>query len=387
MPAQPLHIAHVIYALKTGGLENGLVNLINRLPEDQFRHTIICMTEFDDFAARITRPGVAIHALSKKDGHDLSVFVKLYRLFRELKPDIVHTRNLATIEVQIPAWLAGVPGRIHGEHGRDSVDPDGLVKKYQWLRKFCSPVVQRFVALSKDLEDYLIHRVKIPTAKVTRICNGVDTKKFQPDHGKGGAKSHPFADTDLIIGYVGRMNAVKDPLNLARAFVLLHQQGPDRPVRLVMLGDGPERKRVLDYLAQHDCSELAWLPGQTESVAEQMRSFDVYVLPSLAEGISNTLLETMATGLPAVVTRVGGNEELALDKETALLVERDDSVALANALNAYLTDPEIRKRHGSAARRRVEESFSLQRMVEQYSVMYQQLSARPNDVVSRGIRT
>lgn len=366
---QSLHIAHVIYALKTGGLENGLVNLINRLPIDEYRHTIICLTDSDDFAKRITRPDVTIHALHKRAGHDLGIFVRLFQLFRTMQPDIVHTRNLATIEAQIPAWLARVPVRIHGEHGRDRNDPDGMVKKYQWLRQTCAFFIQHFIALSAELERYLLERVRIAPNRIIRICNGVDTERFKPRL-KPENPPHPFGPGKFIIGYVGRMDAVKDPLNLVRAFIQLHTDAPN--TKLVMIGDGAECDKARVLLEHAGLSKQAWLPGAQHHVAEIMQSFEIYVLPSMAEGISNTLLEAMACGLPVVATRVGGNSELVVDGESALLVERENSAALSEAIKAYIEDPELRQRHGDAARVRVEQFFSLDGMVRQYADVYQQ---------------
>ena len=120
-------IVHIIYRLGVGGLENGLVNLINRIPADQYRHAIICLTDSTDFSKRIQRDNVAVYEIHKRPGHDAQSFVKVYKLLKQLKPDIVHTRNLAAIEYQVCAVLAGVPFRIQGEHGWDVFDPDGSV--------------------------------------------------------------------------------------------------------------------------------------------------------------------------------------------------------------------------------------------------------------------
>ncbi len=129
---QPQLIVHVIYRLGVGGLENGLVNLINRLPSESYRHAIVCLTDSTDFSKRIQRQDVAIYEIHKKPGQDWGSFVKVYKLFKQIKPAIVHTRNLAAIEYQICALLAGVPYRVHGEHGWDVYDPDGNNVKYQW---------------------------------------------------------------------------------------------------------------------------------------------------------------------------------------------------------------------------------------------------------------
>src|SRR3569832_781592 len=120
--ARPL-IAHVFFLLAVGGLENGLVILINRTP--QYRHAIICLTEYTDLHRRIRHAAVSLHALHKREGHDYGVLLRLWRLLRALRPGVVHSRNLAALEAQLPALLAGVPGRVHGEHGRDVHDLDG----------------------------------------------------------------------------------------------------------------------------------------------------------------------------------------------------------------------------------------------------------------------
>lgn len=128
--ARPL-IAHVVFRLSVGGLENGVVNLVNNLPEERYRHTIVCLTNHTNFRERIKRPDVPLHALGKSDGHGLVTAWKCYRLFRAIRPAIVHTRNLGCLEAVIPAFLAGVPVRVHGEHGWDLFDPQGRQRKYQ----------------------------------------------------------------------------------------------------------------------------------------------------------------------------------------------------------------------------------------------------------------
>ena len=112
-------VAHAIYRLDVGGLENGLVNLINRIPAQRFRHAIICLTEYSEFRQRLTRDDVAVYALHKPPGNSPMTQFRLWRLLNQLRPDIVHTRNMGALEATLPAALAGVPVRIHGEHGRD----------------------------------------------------------------------------------------------------------------------------------------------------------------------------------------------------------------------------------------------------------------------------
>ena len=171
-------IAHVVFRFDVGGLENGVVNLLNRLPSEAYRHVIIALTDITDFRKRIARHDVQFIALEKAPGHTFWVYPRLYRLFRELRPAIVHSRNLAALEVVIPAWLSGVAVRIHGEHGRDVGDLDGSSRKYRWVRRFYRPFVTKYIALSRDLEDYLITAVGVPRGKIEQIYNGVDIMRF-----------------------------------------------------------------------------------------------------------------------------------------------------------------------------------------------------------------
>ena len=149
--SRPL-VAHVVYRFDTGGLENGIVNLINHMPTSAYRHLVVALTEVvPGFARRIERDDVKFIALHKPPGHGAKLYPQLFRLFREQRPAIVHTRNLAALECQVPAALAGVPVRIHGEHGRDVGDLDGTRWRYQWLRRAYRPFVHKYVALSRDL--------------------------------------------------------------------------------------------------------------------------------------------------------------------------------------------------------------------------------------------
>jgi len=222
MQRSPL-IAHVIYKLGVGGLENGLTNLINQMPVDKYRHMIICLTGSTQFRERIKREGVQIIDLQKKDGQDWRSFISLYQILKQHKVDIVHTRNLAAIEYQVPAFVAGVKYRVHSEHGWDTFDPEGNNKKYQLLRRLISPLIQVFIPLSLHLQSYLTEKVGISKQKITRICNGVDIEKFYPAKIKHSVTDCPllYSTGIVTIGTVGRMHGVKDQLTLIHAFRLL----------------------------------------------------------------------------------------------------------------------------------------------------------------------
>lgn len=377
--AAPL-VAHLIHRLDVGGLENGLVNLINGMPEQRFRHAIICLTTATGFKRRIKRPGVAIFTLDKPAGNSPRTLYRLWRLLRELRPAILHTRNLAALEGAVPAALAGVRIRIHGEHGRDIGDIDGSNVRQQRIRRLFKPFVSQYIALSKDLEAYLCDKIHVPRARIAQLYNGVDTGLFHPAPGRRDPLPAPgfAAAGTFVIGTIGRMQPVKDQLTLARAFVLLLKMIPRTvaELRLVMIGDGPLRAEVAAILERAGALDLAWLPGERDDIPQLLRGFDLFVLPSLGEGISNTILEAMASGLAVVATAVGGNPELVAEGQSGTLVPSADPQAMAEAIFRYVASPAECRRQGQEARRIAVRDFGMAAMVEGYMRLYDGLLAR-----------
>lgn len=378
---KPPLIVHIIYALGTGGLENGLVNILNRCPPERYRHAIICLTSAAHFANRLTALNVEVIELHKRPGHDLAMYWRLWRQLRRLRPAIVHTRNLAALETQ---WLGLLlPGckRVHGEHGRDMHDLDGSNRKYQWLRRALSPLIHRFIAVSQDLSQWLIDIVHIPKAKVSRIYNGVDKQLFR----QGPNESCPTparmpegfraCDNTVVLGTVGRLVAVKDQQLL---LVTLHRLIRERPelstkLRLVIVGAGPEYAALCALRDKLALTDRVWLAGEREDIPELLRTLDIFVLPSLGEGISNTLLEAMATGLPVIATAVGGNPELVTDGKTGLLFPVGDVNALVVAIATLVENPALRRDMGRAALAQTKQFFDWERTVASYLAVYDEL--------------
>ncbi len=376
-PVVPL-IVHVIHRLDYGGMENGLVNLINRTPPDRARHAIVCLTGYTDFRERIRNPDVPVLALGKRDGKDVAAYWRLWRVLRRLAPDIVHTRNLPAVDMVVPAALARVPVRIHGEHGRDVTELVGGQRKYRAIRRAVSPLVDRYIPLSRELETWLAEEIGVPRAKITRIYNGVDVARFHPaEPARAPLPDAAFASPDApgiaVIGTVGRMATVKNQPLLARAFAALAaclDAKAAARLRLVMIGDGPLRAEAAAVIEAAGLAGQVWFAGARDDTPELYRGFDIFALPSDTEGISNTILEAMACGLPVVATEVGGNAELIAAGETGRLTPPGDAEAMAGALGDYVADAELRRRHGAAARARIEALFDLDQMVARYLAAY-----------------
>jgi sugar transferase (PEP-CTERM/EpsH1 system associated) len=375
-PAPPL-IVHIVDRIVIGGMENGIVNLINRTPPERFRHAIICLRYADDFRSRLVSPDVAIFELHKKPGKDIGMYARLWRLLRELRPAIVHTRNLPTADLAVVAVAAGVPRLVHGEHGWDVSEQDGDNVKYNLLRRVMSPMIHTYIAVSRDIEGWLRETIGVPGQKVRQIYNGVDAEKFFPARsGRTALPVDRFAPAGtIVIGTVGRMEVIKGHLTLVQAFIRLAEFLPERAadLRLVIIGTGSLMEPARTLLRDAGLEDRAWLPGARDDVPDLLRAMDIFVLPSLNEGISNTIIEAMATGLPVVATRVGGNSELVVDGKTGTLVPAQDPARMTEAIRDYVVAPALRTEHGGRGRARVEHEYSLERMVADYLSEYDAL--------------
>jgi sugar transferase (PEP-CTERM/EpsH1 system associated) len=374
-------IVHLIYRLDFGGLESLMVERINRMPADCYRHAIVCLTDYNPaFAQKLTRTGVTIHALHKQPGLSLRTHGALWRLLRELQPAVLHSYNLSAIEYAPVALAAGVPVRVNGAHGRDANDPEGKNRKHNLLRRLMVPFYDCCYANSAAMEDWNRDVIGVPARKSRMLANGIDAERFRPRaHGESVvASADPFGPGHVVIGTVGRIQAVKDHATLVEAFALLRQRLPRHTelLRLAIVGDGPLLQRLRDQVATLGLTDSVWLPGARTDVADILRGLDIFAMSSIAEGTPGSALEAMATALPVVGTRVGGIPEVIANGSTGFLVPPSDPAALAAALEQYVLSPELAAQHGAAGRERVLRKYSMAAMVAAYQDMYDSLCER-----------
>jgi sugar transferase (PEP-CTERM/EpsH1 system associated) len=372
-------IAHVLYRLETGGMEQIAVSVINGT-RDKYRHAVICLAGLGAMRERIADPNVPCVSLDRRPGKDWGCYSRLWKALRELQPDLVQTYNLGTLDVAPIAWLAGTRRVVHAEHGRDIADPDGRNRKYRLMRRWLQPFIARFIAVSADLETWLRENIGIAPAKIACIRNGIDTDRYnslaRPGQPRPALGAFAPAGALLIVN-VARLDAVKDQVGLLAAFGMLRDAGPELAtrLRLVVVGEGAERPRLEAEIARQQLDDCVELLGNRDDVPIILAESDVFVLSSVAEGIPLTVLEGMAAGLPVVATRVGGVGEAVVDGATGTLVAPSDPVALAGALRAYVEDEALRLQHGREGRARVEKHFSLPAMLSAYAALYDGLLA------------
>lgn len=373
MPRDVCHVVHFVYRLSIGGMENVVLQIVNHLSNDRFRHTLIALTEIEpELARRVTNPSVHLMALQKPPGQPWKLYPAVYRILRQLKPDVVHSCNIAAMEFLPVAALAGVPLRIHVEHGMDIREISGRAPHYLWLRRLYRPFVSRYVAVS-EREMGIYRDMGVRESRIHLILNGVDTTTFRPrkttDPRPAGFPFQP--GRDWVIGTVGRQTDIKNPLLLAQAFISLVKLGGPRTERaqLVMVGDGPLHARIAQCLRQAGLEERLWLPGARDDVPDILRALDCFVLPSLSEATSCALQEAMATGLPIIATDVGGNAAMLENGACGSLFPSGDAGALTSLLLQHL-DAEGESPLAQSALTSVRERYDLSRTVQSYSDLF-----------------
>jgi sugar transferase (PEP-CTERM/EpsH1 system associated) len=293
-------------------------------------------------------------------------------VLRLLRPAIAHTRNLGTIDLQWLACAARIPARVHGEHGWDAADTTGTNARSLRIRRLCRPPIHRFVAVSNNIANWLQQRVGVASSRITTIINGVDTEKFLPD-GDQPADVPWRVDgihRPLVFGTVGRLDPIKNQPALLRAFARVGREFPSQSFRLLIVGNGPLQQSLLKQAQELQIADRVWMSGARDDVAALLRVMDVFVLPSHNEGISNTLLEAMATGRAIIAANVGGNGELIRSGQDGLLYDPSNESFLCDLMRTYLQDDKLRASHGNNARRAAVERFSIGSMVDAYAQLY-----------------
>ncbi|MDR2261802.1 MAG: TIGR03088 family PEP-CTERM/XrtA system glycosyltransferase [Azoarcus sp.] len=367
--ARRRHVLHCLYSFEMGGLENVVVQLINRLPADEFAHTVLALTTIGECRARVTRADVAFIALGKPPGHAVRFYPRILALLRERRPDIVHTCNLAALEIAPLSRLAGVRGHIHAEHGWDI---GGGNARHLFLRRLYRRFTHHQVAVSADIHAYLHRRVGVPLRKLSLIANGVDPVIFAPGDA-APVPGCPFAPgRHWLIGTVGRLAAIKNQAFLARAFVRAVRSGTPaaRDLRLLVVGEGEMRVDIEAILRREGMMDLAWLPGARDDIPAILRMLDCFVLPSHSEGMPLAVLEAMASGLPVIATPVGSVPDLVRDGDTGFLVPPDDDEALSARLLACAASRETKALVGARARARVQRDFNIAQTTARYRELF-----------------
>lgn len=362
------HLAHIVYSLQIGGLEELVLNLVRKTSRTRYRLAVIVLREDGPLSLEIEKLGIPVHRLGGGEGFSWPLIRQLAALLRREKIDMVHTHDLGPFIYGGLAMLRnGNRNLFHTEHSYLSQDSTRLRLFERWLSRWARMII----ADSRDVAEMLIHGQKIAPRKVVTILNGIDLQRFAGVERDLFRRELGLTAEQPLLGTVGRLVPVKNQALLLRAFALLRPEHAQ--ARLVVVGDGPERAALERLAVELGLAASVIFTGSRRDIPQIMAALDIFILPSFSEGLSLTLLEAMAAGKPVVATRVGGNPEVVADGLNGLLVPSDDDAGLAAALRRLLREGDgVARKLAQAGQQQVVEKFSLEAMVHAYEAIYAQ---------------
>ncbi|MBM4000056.1 MAG: glycosyltransferase [Planctomycetes bacterium] len=375
-----VRISFVVNGFVVGGIQRSVARIVNGLDVSRFECSIISLTDDLSAAGWITNPTVRVVTLGKRAGNDIGVAVRLARVLRTLRPRIVQSHNWGTlVETVCARRIAGVPVHIHAERG--------TVGAHNWSPGWRTSIRRIVMRLALETVDVAMTNAESVAKRLCECCgylqsrmivipNGLDVRTSNGDHAERSKTRRTIGarDDDIVVGSIGRLDPVKGFDMAVDAVRMLRAHRSD--VHFVVIGDGPMREQLSAKVREAECASYVHLVGHHDDVETWLRAMDVYVNTSISEGMSQSILEAMAIGLPMIVTDVGDNARLVGGPEPCgLVVPPNCKGVLAWAMNWVAASVRVREELGRSALRRYRENYTASRMLERFSHLYGGLEA------------
>jgi len=362
-----IRVLHIVFSLDPGGMENGVVNVANRLPADEFEVYFCCLEKGGAFVERLRHPENVIELRKTGPGFSLRTVWGVLRTVLRVRPHLVHTHNMGPLTYGVYGTLMGrLRPILHGEHGMFQGDQATRprIEQRGRLYRYC----RKIQAVSEGLRQYLIG-LGYDGSQIVSIVNGVDTERFRPADKRQVRARLGLPEEGPWLGIVGRFDVNKKHLLLIEAFNRIAGRFPT--ARLLILGDkGNEKEKIHAAVEASPARDRIHLAGFQPDPLPYYQALDLLTAPSAMEGLSNAVLEAMACGVPPLGHRACGNTEVVTSEVDGFLTELDTADDLARELERLLSDPEKIAEAGRRARETVVNRLSIDSMVENYARLY-----------------
>ena len=358
MQIKKKNILVILLSLEIGGMEQLVSDLIISLNKDRYNIKVLCIHTLGPIAEELKVHGIVVKKIEAMI--PLVSFLFPYSIIKEIREfntDIIHVHSGCWHKAAMAGWLSGINKIIYTEHGRYYPESNKLVL----LDKLFSRITSNIVTVSQNLATYMHEVVGIREDKISVILNGINVEKFVQSRNLIRLEARR-------VGIIARLAPVKDIGTLLRAMRIVIDKFPD--VELDIVGDGPERTPLEDLTKELNLANSVKFLGFRRDIAEILLPLDIFVLSSISEGTSITLLEAMAAGKPVVVTNVGGNPAIIDNGVNGFLVPPRDPERMADAIIRLIEESETGRKMGEANIRKVENKFSIHAMARQYEQVY-----------------
>ncbi len=363
----PLKILHITYDMRIGGTEMVIKNIIDGSNKQNFEMSVLCIeSPLGPFAKDLMNDGITFYELNRQPGFDKALISNIRKIIIDNKIDILHCHQYTPWVYGVIAAMFSRTKVIFTEHGR--FYPDSST----WKRKLINPLLNLFTdrvtAISKATKHALTEFENIPSRSIKVLYNGIAPMTFDDDKAKVLKASLGIPENHLVLGTVARFDPIKNHIMMLTAFAKVIKQHAN--CTLLIVGDGEEREKIEQCIEQLSLKNNVILAGYEPKPAEHIALMDIFLLSSLSEGTSMTLLEAMSIKKPCVVTNAGGNPEIIHHEKNGLVTPNDDADAFANAINQLVSSPQLITQYGEQGEKLFNENFHQQAMNEKFASLY-----------------
>ncbi|MGH9801268.1 MAG: glycosyltransferase [Blastocatellia bacterium] len=369
MAERKIKILHVIDSLGIGGMERVVIDVANGLDPARFEQVVCCISRRGEAADQL-RDGVRCIDLGKGDKADRLMPLKLARVIRRERPDIVHSQSWSGVDTALAKLLTPGVKLVHSEHGRNHPHWRRQPLMRRLARRGVYFMADAVFAISGEVREFYCGQTGFPAERMRVIPNGIDVRRIDDADGSGIREELGIGPDDFVFGTVARLDLTKDTITLARAFAAVALPRRDPKLKLLIVGDGDQQARLEEFVAMLDLNRAVIFTGLRRDVPRLLRAMDVFALSSVSEGMPLTVMEAMAARLPVVATAVGALPELIEEGKTGFLVPMRHAVAMSDKLEEFIANRQLAKSFGEEARRKVEREFTLDRMLKSYAGLY-----------------
>jgi glycosyltransferase involved in cell wall biosynthesis len=360
---------HLTYDMRIGGTEMVIKNLIEGSDLDLFDMSIFCIeTPIGPWGIEMQNAGLAITATARKPGFDISLIFAIRKHLKVNNIDLLHCHQYSPWVYGVLAAFGTKTNVIFTEHGRFYPDSSN------WKRKLINPwlarITKHITAISQATKQALVDFENLPKERIEVIYNGIQPLNVDPVKTLELKQKLKIPDNSLVLGTIARLDPIKNHKMMLDAFLLVLKAHPD--ALLVIVGDGEEREKINKHIQTLGLEKNVLMPGYDPQPQHYLALMDIFLLSSLSEGTSMTLLEAMSLSKPCVVTDAGGNKEVIADGENGIVTTNDDAIEFSQAILKLVNDNVLLNQYGAASQKRFSRLFDVSVMVKRLTNLYEE---------------
>jgi len=368
-----LNVLHLTFDMRIGGTEQVIKNLVSSVNKEKFNVSILCIEEpIGPFGEQLIGTGIKVDSFQRKIGFDFALIFKIRKYIKQHKIDILHCHQYSPWVYGVFASFLSNTKIIFTEHGR--FYPDSGSWKRQLVNPFLVFCTSSITSISKATKRALVEFEYLNPKKIYVVYNGIALMQSNPEMVSRLRLEYNISQNDIVFGTVARLDPIKNQTLLIHAFEQVHRTNQN--CKLLIVGDGDERDKLEQLSVELNIAKSVTFIGYIAKPADYMDLMDIFLLPSLSEGTSMTLLEAMSLRKPCVVTNAGGNSEVILHNHNGVVTPNGELQPFIEGMLQLVNNNDLRNKFGENSYNRFMNIFLNQTMGNSYMDIYSKISGK-----------